>query len=132
MKPLHRALVLAIALVIGSAWGCDSITSQTKEPVTTKNATYFPPRRGVRGSRRGFIDLLKELATEYTTDPSGVVQRSQELATRVVQELNRDRRGKLPPMQPLMSGVFSQLGRGFDSAYSGWGSRNKFPMPARL
>ena len=45
--------------------------------------TYFPPRDGDRGSRKGFLTIIQELNQEYHVDPKGVSERAQRIALRL-------------------------------------------------
>src|SRR4051812_40549285 len=49
--------------------------------------TYFPPRDGARGARRGFLTLLGELADTYRADPGRVATEAGKLAASVRQDL---------------------------------------------
>jgi uncharacterized protein YyaL (SSP411 family) len=106
--------------------------------------TYFPPRDGVRGARRGFLTLLTELADTYRADPGRVATEAGKLAATVRQELAG------PAAAPMASAgaeaapdaavirilpvLVQQLKRAFDATNGGLQGAPKFPssLPIRL
>ena len=94
--------------------------------------TYFPARDGDRGSRKGFLTLLRELADQYTADPTGSAARAQELASRVAQSMGpAGAAADLPPYGAISSTVDSFWGM-FDTTSAGFGSGQRFPRPVVL
>jgi uncharacterized protein YyaL (SSP411 family) len=103
--------------------------------------TYFPPRDGERGARRGFLTLLTELATAYRADASRLGAEAGKLAAAVRQDLGGPSSSSMTsagggpaPDGAIIPVVVEQLKRGFDDANGGLRGAPKFPssLPVRL
>lgn len=93
-------------------------------------ATYLPPRKGERGAKKGFLELLEEWRDKYAADPMGVAAAAKKHASAVAREAQRPRAGSVDARRAL--GVaLAGYARGYDATNHGWGGQ-KFPMPARL
>jgi uncharacterized protein YyaL (SSP411 family) len=113
----------------------------TPERAPFFGGTYFPPRDGERGARRGFLRLLGELATTYRADPSRIVGEARKLADTVRQELGGPSSSSLvstaaggAPDGGIIPVLVDRLKRGFDEVNGGLGGAPKFPssLPVRL
>ena len=106
----------------------------TPDRLPFMGGTYFPPRRGARGARVGFIELLKRMKKKYDEQPGEVVQKAQQMATRVTRALesNSETAADIPEARGAMRRAFSYYQRTFDEQHGGFGRGNKFPMPSRL
>ena len=98
--------------------------------------TYFPPRTGVRGSRRGFLELLKEIKEAYEANPEAVAHDARLFAERVQKDMGSSTTGTLKEKQALHAAVATYTQR-YDSTWGGLqaGRRGtKFPssFPVRL
>ncbi|MEM6955125.1 MAG: thioredoxin domain-containing protein [Myxococcota bacterium] len=93
--------------------------------------TYFPPRSGVRGARRGFDGILRELAERYASAPSEVLAEAQNLSQRLMAQA-----APQPPSGVPSASIIPQFARriadGFDPVRGGFSRPPKFPQPARL
>ena len=120
----------AVNLLAGSGgWPMTVIMTPDKEPFF--GGTYFPPRRGVRGSRTGLIDILTDMVARYRNDPGSVAARAQELSQQV------ERVSFLPPGPGVPSDktiaiAVSKLATSFDRVDGGFTGAPKFPQPSRL
>jgi uncharacterized protein len=103
--------------------------------------TYFPPRDGVRGARRGFLTLLTELAASYRADPGRAATEATKLAAAVRQELGgaasapiASAGGAAPPDAAVIGILVDHLKRTFDTVNGGLQGAPKFPssLPIRL
>jgi len=95
--------------------------------------TYFPPRDGARGSGRGFLGLLGELAESYAARPQDLVARGEELAATLRQRLERGGPGAVGDLTFLSAAVARTAAR-YDAVNGGTLGAPKFPssLPVRL
>ena len=93
--------------------------------------TYFPPRDGVRGSRKGFLTLLKELKEEFASDPETVLSRATDLVRRVQASSRVVPSPGMPGEAALHKAANAYL-RTYDKDYGGFGRGNKFPRSSNI
>jgi uncharacterized protein YyaL (SSP411 family) len=125
------------ALTGSGGWPMNVWLTPEREPFF--GGTYFPPRDGVRGARRGFLTLLRELADRQRTDPAGVKREAATLATAVRQELQGEdaqassAASELPPAS-IIPRLAASLQSAFDEENGGLRRAPKFPsnLPIRL
>ena len=97
--------------------------------------TYFPPRKGDRGSSIGFLSLLKELKNVY--------EEKQEEITRTGKEIQKALQASLSPTPTSSQNIpnkeafhtlYSQVKKRWDPVYGGIKGTPKFPssFPARF
>jgi hypothetical protein len=75
------------ALAGRGGWPMTVIMTPTREPFFA--GTYFPPRKGVRGSRRGFIDILQEFSLSYQREPEKLLQQAKSVSQRVARQMQQ-------------------------------------------
>jgi len=120
----------AVNILTGrGGWPMTVIMTPDKEPFF--GGTYFPPRKGVRGSRAGLTDILAEMLQLYTNEPQQVVARAQELSQRVEQAAAMQP-GPGVPSDKVIVIAAQQLGTMFDRVDGGFSGAPKFPQPSRL
>ncbi|MDH3201409.1 MAG: thioredoxin domain-containing protein [Myxococcales bacterium] len=120
----------AVQILTGrGGWPMTVIMTPDKDPFF--GGTYFPPRKGMRGSRAGLIDILTEMVRLYEQEPTRAVQQAQELSQRVAQ-VTTTFRGAGVPSDQLIVGAAQRLAAAFDPVDGGFGRAPKFPQPARL
>ena len=120
----------AVTLLTGrGGWPMTVIMTPDKEPFF--GGTYFPPRRGVRGNRAGLVDILAEMLSVYTNEPTQVVARAQEISQRVEQAAALQPGPGVPSDKTIVVAV-QNLARGFDRVDGGFSGAPKFPQPSRL
>ncbi len=101
--------------------------------------TYFPARDGDRGSRVGFLTLVKRVQEVWTTDQPELVKNAEEITRLVKAELD----GRIPlDIKTLgrddLDAVQQSLTEQFDEQYGGFSmppfpaERPKFPEPSNL
>ena len=120
----------AVNILTGrGGWPMTVIMTPDKEPFF--GGTYFPPRKGVRGGRAGLVDILAEMLGMYTSSPTEVVARAQEISQRV-EQASAFRPGPGVPSDKVIVVAAQNLARSFDPVDGGFGGAPKFPQPSRL
>jgi uncharacterized protein YyaL (SSP411 family) len=120
----------AVNILTGrGGWPMTVIMTPHKEPFF--GGTYFPPRKGVRGTRTGLIDILQEMVRSFREEPEQVVARAQELSQRVEQAAAL-RPGPGVPSDKSIVVAVQQLATKFDRVDGGFTGAPKFPQPSRL
>jgi uncharacterized protein len=130
----------AVQSLTGSGgWPMSVWLTPAREPFF--GGTYFPPRDGARGARRGFLTLLTELADTYRADPGRVTTEAAKLAAAVRQELGGPEAapmvsagGATAPDAAVIRILVDHLKRAFDATNGGLQGAPKFPssLPIRL
>ncbi|MBP6830952.1 MAG: thioredoxin domain-containing protein [Deltaproteobacteria bacterium] len=126
---VYMAFLQAIA---GSGgWPMSVWLTPAREPFFA--GTYFPPRAGVRGSRRGLLDVLAEQGGRFAAAPQSVVAEAQRLVGRLRVATAPEPAGDFPSASLLASARAAAASR-FDAAYGGSRGAPKFPssFPNRL
>jgi uncharacterized protein YyaL (SSP411 family) len=127
---IDSVYMTAVNILTGrGGWPMTVIMTPDKEPFF--GGTYFPPRKGVRGSRAGLSDILAEMLGAYTNEPQQVVARAQELSQRVEQAAAMQP-GPGVPSDKVIVIAAQQLGTMFDRVDGGFSGAPKFPQPSRL
>ncbi len=93
--------------------------------------TYFPPRDGVRGARRGFLSVLTELVRRYRDEPGNVVAEAQQLSQRIQSITAPQPPGDVPNARAVAA-TTAAIARSYDPRHGGFGRAPKFPQPSRL
>jgi uncharacterized protein YyaL (SSP411 family) len=120
----------AVNILTGrGGWPMTVIMTPDKEPFF--GGTYFPPRKGVRGTRTGLIDILVDMLGLYTNEPQRVVARAQELSQRVEQAAALQAGPGVPSDKTIVVAA-QNLARSFDRVDGGFSGAPKFPQPSRL
>ncbi len=91
--------------------------------------TYFPPRDGDRGTRMGFLSILKRLKQAYDQDRENVVQASLRLAQGMKMSSERAQAEHVPGPEALTTAAV-KLAERFDPTWGGFGRAPKFPRPS--
>ncbi len=95
--------------------------------------TYFPARDGDRGSRNGFLTILKEMKTRYDQDPEGVSNIAGRLSGRIA-ELLGNRAPAPVEVDKVIGKLVASAGSSFDELNGGRRGHPKFPssFPIRI
>ncbi len=88
--------------------------------------TYFPPRTGARGGRRGFLGLITELADRFKASPKDVVASGEAVAQRIRANLAARHSGGVVGPQ-VVDRLVSQFSGVYDAEHGGRRGRPKFP-----
>ncbi len=113
----------------GGGWPMTVIMTPEGQPFFA--GTYFPARDGDRGSRTGFLTILKHFAEEYENNPDTVLERAKEATLRLQASATRSAAGDLPGASAFKQAVES-LATSFDSTHGGFGRAPKFPRSVTL
>ncbi|MBH25270.1 MAG: thioredoxin domain-containing protein [Myxococcales bacterium] len=120
----------AVQMMAGrGGWPMTVVMTPSGEPFF--GGTYFPARDGDRGSRKGFLTILRELREGYASDPDGVQARAKSLSQRM-QAAARPAPPAEVPGPELIEVAAEQLLRRHDRRHGGFGRAPKFPQPALL
>ena len=120
----------AVQMLTGrGGWPMTVVMTPHGEPFF--GGTYFPPRDGARGARRGFLSILRELAARYREQPGEVVAEAQALSQRIQSVTAPRPPGDVPGPDVIPRSV-SAIARGYDRRFGGFGRAPKFPQPSRL
>lgn len=119
------------AMTGGGGWPMTVWLTPDRKPFY--GGTYFPARDGDRGSRVGFLTLVKKLKEVYDQQPDKVAQSSQELANIIEQRLAPEKASDLPGVDSLHLAA-SYYKRAYDPTNGGLSRAPKFPssLPARF
>lgn len=106
----------------------------TEERTPFFGGTYFPARDGDRGSRKGFLTLLRELRSEFDADPGSVQEKAQLLTMKLNQSLSRSARAEGGIDAEVLSSALFAARKRFDPHKGGAKQRRKFPssLPMRF
>jgi len=112
-------------------WPMSVWLTPTRDPFF--GGTYFPPRAGVRGARRGFLEVLREQAEHFTANPRGVSETARSVAGKLQAAAAPEPAGDFPPAALLMA-ARAQAAQRFDPEFGGARGAPKFPssFPVRL
>ena len=113
----------------GGGWPMTVVMTPDRKPFF--GGTYFPPRDGARGSRKGFLTILRELSAEYKSDKSAVVAKAETMSRRLQRAAAPTRPTAVPGAQALVAAAQSRAGA-FDPDNGGFGVQRKFPRPVTL
>ena len=97
--------------------------------------TYFPPRRGDRGSPVGFLSLLQELKKVYGEKRKDITEAGKEIQKILKKNLSPDSLSSHDiPDKKVFQNLQSQITERWDSVYGGIQGAPKFPssLPSRF
>ncbi|MBE2259601.1 MAG: thioredoxin domain-containing protein [Rhodobacteraceae bacterium] len=136
---LDAVYMSAVQQLTGSGgWPMSVWLTAARQPFY--GGTYFPPRDGERGARRGFLSLLGDLADAFHRDPDRLGKATEALVQAVRQQMQGARaaadameRAALPDRSAIDATV-EYCKRAFDRANGGLRQTPKFPshVPLRL
>jgi uncharacterized protein YyaL (SSP411 family) len=120
------------ALTQSGGWPMSVWLTPGREPFF--GGTYFPPRDGARGSRHGFLTVLRELADTYARDGERVTRAAQSLVEAVRKDMEPEHEGGALPTAAVIGETVDYFKRAFDTLEGGVRRAPKFPsnMPIRL
>ena len=120
----------AVNLLTGrGGWPMTVVMTPDRRPFF--GGTYFPPRTGVRGARRGFIDILQELAGDWQKDSGKLLSQASDLSRRL-NAMARPAPGVGVPTAEALSRAAGRYDRMFDETHAGFGRSRKFPRPVSI
>jgi uncharacterized protein YyaL (SSP411 family) len=110
-------------------WPMTTLLTPSREPFF--GGTYFPARDGDRGSRKGFLTILRELKTQYTQQRETLLDTAAQMSRRIANSARSQRPGQVPGAQAIEQAV-KGLAERFDKTWGGFGRAPKFPTPVNL
>jgi hypothetical protein len=115
----------------GGGWPMSVWLTPQREPFFA--GTYFPPRDGARGARKGFDTVLREQLDAYRAGPGDVAARAARLASEIRRSLQPQPSSGLPGRDAIEQAVRAAAQR-FDPEHGGTRGAPKFPssFPVRL
>lgn len=120
----------AVNMLTGrGGWPMTVVMTAGKQPFF--GGTYFPPRTGARGARKGLWEILHELVEHYTHNRASVVEQAAALSLRIFQATKPAPPMDVPSVRVVANAV-QRLAGSFDSTWGGFGRAPKFPQPSRL
>ena len=120
----------AVHLLHGSGgWPMTVVLTPDREPFF--GATYIPPRDGVRGARKGLLSILRDLKSQYDSDPESIVSKAATISARIRAASQPRRPGNVPGPEALVSAARTYAQR-YDPVHGGFGRAPKFPRPVSL
>jgi hypothetical protein len=115
----------------GGGWPMSVWLTPAREPFF--GGTYFPPRAGARGARRGFTELLAAEAGRFAADPIAVAAEASGFVGKLRAAAAPEPAGDYPGVAPLEA-ARADAARRFDPVAGGSRGAPKFPssFPTRL
>ncbi|RUL88020.1 thioredoxin domain-containing protein [Tautonia sociabilis] len=132
-RPDIDAIYMAAVHAMRGSGGWPMTVWLTPDKKPYFGGTYFPPRDGDRGSRYGFLTLLKRMHGAFKEDPEGVAKAGARLQALVERSLNPTPDLTLPDAQVIRNAVQYYM-TAFDPVHGGLRRAPKFPssFPVRL
>jgi uncharacterized protein YyaL (SSP411 family) len=127
---LDEAYMSAVQAVSGSG-GWPMTVWLTPERKPFYGGTYFPPRDGDHGRRRGFLSLLRALHDFFAERPLAVAEQADAL-TEAVRRLAAPEAGDRLPDAGALRAAYAALAGDFDPEHGGFGGAPRFPSPPVL
>lgn len=94
--------------------------------------TYFPPRDGDRGSRTGFLTLLRHFAQAWQRSPAQVLAEGRNVAAHIAAELTQTGGGDREPTVADVDNAVRVAAQTYDDAFGGRRGAPKFPSQVPL
>jgi len=132
-RPDLDAIYMAAVQMLTGRGGWPMTTWLTPEKEPFFGGTYFPARDGDRGSRKGFLTLLRELKEMYDERPDEVAGQAGQITARIRRAMAPRAGGEIPDLE-VLDRVVARYRESFDSVDGGRRQRPKFPssFPVRL
>jgi hypothetical protein len=120
----------AVQMLAGrGGWPMTLLLTPERQPFFA--GTYFPARTGDRGSRKGFLTILKEMRDQYEEDPQELVDKAADTSQKLARASTPRPGGSVPGPEVIARGV-EWLKRNHDPQWGGFGRAPKFPRPVNL
>jgi hypothetical protein len=120
----------AVHMLAGrGGWPMTIVMTPDKRPFFA--GTYFPPRDGARGARRGFLSILTELSENYESNRSQLVQKAASISHRLAKQ-SQSRPAAGVPGPAALKAAATRFAQIHDPNWGGFGRRPKFPRPVTL
>ena len=110
-------------------WPMTVVMTPDREPFF--GGTYFPPRDGARGSRKGFLTILGELKGQFTNDRANIVAKAKQISRRIAAE-SAARPAAGVPDHAALKRTADRFVAIHDRVWGGFGRQPKFPRPVSM
>jgi len=110
-------------------WPMTVLMTPEKEPFF--GGTYIPARDGDRGTRQGFLTLLRQTSAQFKKDPTELIAKGQAISQKVEAASVPQSPGDIPGAAVLAQTAGAYIQR-LDRRHGGFGRAPKFPRPASL
>ncbi len=132
-RPDLDAIYMSAVQMLTGRGGWPMTTWLTPDGRPFYGGTYFPARDGDRGTRKGFLTLLRELRQTYDEQPETIASQAKKIVERVRRSMAPPAGGSLPDEASLKLAT-SLYTSNFDPVNGGRRQRPKFPssLPIRL
>jgi hypothetical protein len=124
-RPDVDAVYIAAVGAMGGSTGWPLNVFLTPDLEPFFGGTYFP-RHGKQG-RPGFLDVLREVQTQYATDGKAVADRGRQILTQIEQRAGASLGAPGAIGGQTLDDAMRTLAGARDPEFGGFGSRNKFP-----
>jgi hypothetical protein len=128
---LDGVYMSAVQMMTGSG-GWPMTVWLTPERKPFFGGTYFPPRDGARGARRGFLTLLQTLRAAYDEKPDQVVAAAQDVAARLAAAAVPAAPAASIDGRAAIRSAAALYRQAFDRENGGFGGAPKFPRPVSI
>jgi uncharacterized protein YyaL (SSP411 family) len=132
-RPDIDSIYMSAVQMLTGRGGWPMTTWLTPQGQPFYGGTYFPARDGDRGTRTGFLSLLRQLRTMYDEQPDSVVERAAQLSIRIQQAMTPAAGSSIPGPEILDAAARPYKSQ-FDGTYGGLRRAPKFPssLPLQL
>jgi len=123
----------AVQMLTGrGGWPMTTWLTPGREPFF--GGTYFPARDGNRGSRVGFLTLLRQLKETYDTQPSEIAGRAEQISAAIRRAMTPAKSHATFAPEAALGSALARYEANFDSVHGGMRRAPKFPssLPIRL
>jgi uncharacterized protein YyaL (SSP411 family) len=121
----------AVQMLSRGSGGWPMTLALTSEREPFFGGTYFAARDGDRGSRKGFLTILKELVQSYRSDRENVVAKARVTSQRI-QSMTEATPATEVPGPEVVGRAAASVAQSFDPIWGGFGHAPKFPTPVKL
>jgi len=132
-RPDIDSIYMSAVQMLTGRGGWPMTTWLTPEGKPFYGGTYFPARDGDRGTRTGFLTLLRQLKTTYDAQPDSIAERATQLSSRIHNAMTPAAGAGIPGPEVLDAAVQPYKSQ-FDGTYGGLRRAPKFPssLPLQL
>ena len=131
-RPDIDSIYMAAVQAISGSGGWPMTVWLTPEKKPYFGGTYFPPRDGDRGTRLGFLSMLKHLYAFYQEEPLKVEAQSIELAKAIRSQLLPEKTDQEIQQEEVFTEGYRWFESIYDATQGGFGGAPKFPRPVVL
>ncbi|MDG2308775.1 MAG: thioredoxin domain-containing protein [Candidatus Binatia bacterium] len=113
----------------GGGWPMTVVLTPDREPFF--GGTYFPARKGDRGSRAGLLEILQALSTQYAGDPDAIAEQAKQITARLRAQSQPRKPETVPGATPILM-TQASMAKTYDPEWGGFGRPPKFPRTVGL